>query len=160
DPAGPASSSFKVATPDGEHAFFASPGELTDDANTGPSGTDFGNDLYRYDASSDELTDLTPDQSDEDGAEVQGVLGVSDDGSYVCFAANGALDGGGPASPGDCFGSEGSCNLSLAHGGAITFVARVGNYRFNWILSPNDGVAGGAMRSARVAPDGRTLLFQ
>ena len=39
------------------------------------------------------LTDLTPDSGDANGAEVQGVLGASEDGSHVYFVANGDLDG-------------------------------------------------------------------
>ena len=35
-----------------------------------------GNDLYRYDAGSGQLSDLTVDEADPDGAEVQGAVGA------------------------------------------------------------------------------------
>jgi hypothetical protein len=56
-----------------------------------------GTDLYEYDfqagAGGRKLTDLTVDDDPADvaGADVQGVLGVSDDGNYVYFIAGGAL---------------------------------------------------------------------
>lgn len=52
-----------------------------------------GSDLYEYDVNSGTLTDLTPDGNSQNqlGADVQGVLGASKDGSYVYFVASGAL---------------------------------------------------------------------
>jgi hypothetical protein len=55
--------SFQTATPDGAFAFF----------------TSISSHLYRYRASTDEATDLTP------GGEVLGVLGTSTDGSRVYY---------------------------------------------------------------------------
>jgi hypothetical protein len=131
-----------------------------------------GNDLYRFDAQSGALTDLTSDLSEENGAEVKGVLGTSADGSYVYFAANGDLDGpGGEGTPGDCHGPslgslKGSCNLYLWHeGDPITFIAKlemdgIGDAIdmapspkeiFTTVYYPKD---------AFVSPDGRTLLFR
>lgn len=54
-----------------------------------------GADLYEYDVRSERLRDLTIDrnQSDALGADVQGVMGVSEDGSYVYFVADGVLSG-------------------------------------------------------------------
>jgi hypothetical protein len=130
DPDGPQPAAFMMATPDGSKAFFTSPEELTNDATTGPG--DNGRDLYSYDATSGILTDLAPDTSDPDGAEVMGVIGTSDDGSRVYFAANGDLDGAGPATPGACgpeagaFGEwGGECSLYLWEEGRITFIARL-----------------------------------
>jgi hypothetical protein len=57
-------------------------------------------DLYEYDVNSGQTTDLTP------GVEVQGVLGASEDGSYVYFAAGGVLATG--ATPGTCKEANGS----------------------------------------------------
>lgn len=134
-----------------------------------------GNDLYRYNAKTGALTDLTPDHevTDPNGAEVKGVLGASDDGSFVYFAANGALTPG--ATPGTCKGSadgsflnfKGKCNLYLAREGApIQFVAPLNasgqgaeSDAGNWL--PHGGLAGGRFeKTARVTPDGRTLLFR
>ncbi len=75
---------FKVASSDGSLAFF------TDDAAQGLTSDTVpgsGTNLYRYDANSGTLTDVTA----VPGAEVQGVMGASEDGSSVYFAANGVL---------------------------------------------------------------------
>jgi hypothetical protein len=158
---------FWAASSDGGKAFFTSSGKLTAEANTGPSGE--GNDLYRYDAESGELVDLTPDAADPGGAEVQGVLGASEDGSYVYFAANGRF--GTAPSAGDCSGStgtttgSGTCNLYLWHEGALTFVAQLqltGDYSTsdsaNWLSGTFAGE--GKESTARVSADGQTLLFR
>jgi DNA-binding beta-propeller fold protein YncE len=160
---------FWAATPDGSHAFFTSPAKLTDDATTGPG--DEGNDLYRYDAETGALTDLTPDAVDAKGAEVRGVLGASDDGSKAYFVANGVLANG--ATPGDCtqangagFG-HGECNLYLSDAGVVRFLARVRETALgygtsdsaNWVT---EQVSGGnrVENTSRLSPDGQTLLFR
>jgi hypothetical protein len=148
DPHGPQKAAFMEATPDGHYVFFTSPEELTNDATTGTG--DEGNDLYRYDTQSGELIDIAPDGTDPHGAEVQGVLGASADGSYVYFAANGVLDEG--ATAGDCTPSDGTCNIYLWHEGAIDFVAsknELGDLNRDW--SPGS-------KSSRVSASG-TLLF-
>ena len=59
-----------------------------------------GNDLYRFDTVTGQLTDLTVDHNASDplGADVQGVVAESEDGSYLYFAAHGDLATG--ATPG------------------------------------------------------------
>jgi sugar lactone lactonase YvrE len=158
--------SFRGATPDGSFAFFTSSGKLTNDANTGP--TEEGNDLYRYDTENAELIDIAPDGTDPNGAEVQGLLGTSDDGSYVYFVANGKF--GSAPGVGDCKGSNsgnsiGTCNLYLWHEGAISFIAQLSGsidigYDFggdadNWTSAPVS-----VDKPARVTADGQTLLFR
>jgi hypothetical protein len=157
---------FLAATPGGETAFFISSGKLTNNASTGAN--DEGKDLYRYDLGTGKLTDLTPDEEpgDLNGAEVQGLLGISQDGSYVYFAANGVLAPG--ASHGNCSGppnhSSGTCNLYLYHDGEITFIASLQSIAegasdsFNWAASPL-----GESKTARVSTvstNGQTLLFR
>jgi hypothetical protein len=166
DPNGEKPAAFVSATPDGSKAFFMSSSALTDDANTGPS--DEGNDLYRYDTGSGQMVDIAPDASDENGAEVRGVLGTSENGSYVYFVANGVLAPG--ATAGDCgFGEafQGSCNLYLWHEGAVTFISRLqaraeggeASDMSNWApTSTWDGTH--MQRTARVSSDGKTLLFR
>jgi hypothetical protein len=135
-----------------------------------------GNDLYRFEAekpAGERLTDLTVDHADTNGAEVKGVLGSSEDGSYLYFAANGDLDGSGPASAGDCTNPSlevaGACNLYLSHAGDTTFIARLdasgeGSDAADWQPastkphSPPDDRVG--VSTARVSPDGQTLLFR
>jgi hypothetical protein len=169
DPKGPKKAAFMEATPDGHYVFFTSPSELTNDATTGTA--DQGNDLYRYDTESGELNDIAPDVADANGAEVQGVLGSSDDGSYVYFAANGVLAAG--ATPGGCKASAitgfqtgtGPCNLYLWHDGTIGFVARIAGANpsedddaRNWQPSNYFGQLQ-PERSSQVTPDGKTLTF-
>ncbi len=119
----PGSAQFWAASDDGSLVYFASKAALTKESNTGPeeaSGEeDAGNDLYRYDVETGVLTDLTVDTTDADGAEVQGVVGSSEDGSYVYFVADGAL-GGDKVS--------GQPNLYVWHGsaegpGTVTYIA-------------------------------------
>jgi hypothetical protein len=146
----------------GEHLFWSVNGE------TPPNP---GNDLYRFEANSGALTDLTPDAGDENGAEVKGVLGTSADGSYVYFVANGDLDGlGGEATPGDCHGVElsdlsGSCNLYLWHEGEpIKFIARLktggDSDAADWAGTPRGSFSSYEPKTAFASPDGRTLVFR
>jgi Fibronectin type III domain len=176
DPNGPRPAAFMMATPDGSKAFFTSPEELTNDANTGTS--DDGNDLYRYEPASGALTDLTPDAADPNGAEVKGVLGVSEDGSYVYFAANGDLDGAGPGTLGNCVaeanddeGWQGACSLYLWHDGETRFVATLnpsGSTAAHGLSDAADWLPRGRLRTgnavavntARVSSDGHVVLFR
>ncbi len=156
---------FGVAV-DAGHVYWT-----TDASSVAPPPSP-GNDLYRYDRESGELVDLAPDGSDPNGAQIVGVLGSSEDGNRVYFAANADLDGAGPAASGNCSPGEsnfGSCSVYLwqaddggactAEGGCITFVAYVeGEYTSNWW----GGQRGGgslAMKVARVSSDGSTLVF-
>ena len=130
-----------------------------------------GNDLYRYDSTTTEpLTDLTPDSnpSEENGAEVQGFLGASPDGSYLYFVANGDLDDDGPALPGDCKRQasnvtqvSGECNLYLWHGGQSELIARLqlhGNEGRLWSLAAGTA-SSPSSKTSFLSADGRTLLF-
>jgi Low-density lipoprotein receptor repeat class B/WD40-like Beta Propeller Repeat len=148
---------------DGAHLYWSS---------DPPVGNSPGTDLYRYETTSGALTDLTPDPVDSNGAEVQGVLGVSDDGSYAYFVANGVLAPG--AGPGTCRPRQGgtsgemqgTCNLYVIHSGKTIFIATLDASNLgdgagdstNW-----DTGAGSAFnvrgRTSRVAPDGMTLMF-
>ena len=134
-----------------------------------------GNDLYLYQPGGETLEDLTPDPSTPNGAEVQGVVGASEDGSRVYFVANGDLDGGGPATAGNCetavphgaiaFSTSGQCNLYLRAGNTTTFIAHLQAPRdaTDWVPTPR-GLFGGEAsytpRTSFVSPDGRTLLFR
>jgi DNA-binding beta-propeller fold protein YncE len=177
DPNGQAAAEFAGASTNGSIAYFLSRGALTDDATTGPE--DEGMDLYRYDVGSETLSDLVPDAGDAAGAEVQGVLGTSSDGSYLYFAANGLLGDAEAkgAVRGDCErgttvgGATGTCNLYLWHEGSVKFIAELdvtpaGNGgepyassdAMNWIAGPDHSRFTG--RTARVSADGGTLLFR
>jgi len=98
--------SFQTAAADGSVAFFTK-----------------AEHLFRYDAASESVADLTP------AGEVQGVLGASEDGSYVYYLT--------------------AAGLFLRHGAATTEIAAAadpGNY------PPTTG-------TARVSADGTRLAF-
>jgi hypothetical protein len=166
DPNGPLNPLYWPASPDGSEAFFTSCEQLTNDSTANSQDHDVqgkceaGNDLYRYDTASGVLTDLTVDHTpgDVNGADVQGVLGSSADGSYVYFVANGVLASG--ASPGDCerrrTSSPGeTCNLYVAHGGTTTFIGVLDSSdESDWLPETRLGAF-----TARVTPDGTRLAF-
>jgi hypothetical protein len=132
------SARFWTATPDGRYVFYTEGGAL-----------------YRFDVESETREELAGA-----GAEVQGVIGTSEDGSYVYFVANGALASG--AAPQTCTST--GCNLYVLHSGVTTFIAT---------LSPKDDENGGGavdlnfgdwqpglgFRTAEVTPDGHSLVF-
>jgi hypothetical protein len=171
DPNGEKPAIFLGATEDGSSVYFMSAEKLTEDATTGPA--DAGSDLYRYDVATGDLTDLVPDSelTDPNGAEVRGIVGISSDGSYVYFVANGVLAAGGTA--GNCgvgAAATGSCNLYLWHNGSISFVSPLSATGELVGASPSDGTnwAPATRNNAslefeptgRVSADGRTLLFR
>jgi hypothetical protein len=176
DPGGEKPAELLGITPDGSKAFFTSCEKLTDDSTAVSNGensctkvgqifvpgsgfkfVDFqGQDLYSYDVETGELTDLTVDSNaDPLGAEVQGMVGASEDGSYVYFAADGALAAG--ASHGDCLfgnsfnGVNGACSLYVYHDGVTTFIAR---------LSKGSGAPDWEGGQSAVSADGKALLFR
>lgn len=166
DPNGPKPAAFQFATPDGSKIFFTSHGKLTADATTGPA--DEGNDLYSYDTETHQLTDITVDGTDAKGAEVQGVIGTSDDGSSVYFVANGVLANG--AAAGNCEPQTRSaawtCNIYLwQKGKGFTFVAPVRQGGPGgavdgsaWLPRGYDGLE--RPRSGWVSSNGETLVFR
>jgi hypothetical protein len=161
--------------------FFLSCEKLTDDStayssvpnNCAPNEAGVeGEDLYAYETASGHLDDLTVDSSGNPrGADVQGVIGASDDGAYVYFAANGDLDESGPAELGNCSfhtgvdeSPIGSCSIYLAHAGTITFIARLDANQSidrggvsNWKVGTP--VQSFKQKTGRVSADGKTLLF-
>jgi DNA-binding beta-propeller fold protein YncE len=160
---------FQRASIDDSRIFFTDSQRLTAD-----SGGAFHNpDLYECDIVKNlaggrecELTDLTPQPATGSAGVAGAVLGVSEDGSSVYFAAGGSLTGGQQnprhemAVLGTC-GREGAlgdptCNLYRAHDGVVTFIA---------VLSAHDLDAWGSLNGesrrqrARVSPDGEWLVF-
>jgi hypothetical protein len=99
----PEPAQFWGASADGSLVYFTSKAALTRQSYTGVEPTsgseprdDPGDDLYQYDVGTGKLADITADADNEagpSGANVLGVVGVSEDGSYVYFVADGDLDG-------------------------------------------------------------------
>lgn len=167
DPAGEKPARFLMVTRDESKVLFLSCEKLTDDSTAVSTGANScregfeppqGNDLYSYDVDSGELTDLTVDSnaSDPRRADVQGIIGASDDGSYVYFVANGALAPG--ALPGNCALNSlpnRACSLYLYHDGLTKFIARLDrDDQPDWSGGPGTPGAG-----ARVASDGKAVVF-
>jgi hypothetical protein len=126
---------FVGASADGSKVFFTD-GDgagLTSDT-VSASGTN----LYEYDVTTGQLTDLTPSAD----AEVLGFSGLSDDGSDIYFVANGDLASGATA---------GQPNMYVSHGGTTTFVATLnGSDSGDWTSSAP---------SARASSNGQFFVF-
>jgi len=140
--------------------------EATPDGATVVVQAQDGSTLSEYDVTHEHLTQLA-------AGGIQGVLGMSSDGSYVYFAANAVLAanegaGGSHAAIGKCTGvfGNGTCNLYVWHDGSITFLAPLNDSAgqsetdgYDW--TPTGSLAGqNVERSARVTPDGSVLLFR
>jgi hypothetical protein len=133
---------FWTASSDGAQAFFTSSDRLTNASESEPGPAH--QDLYRYDAETHALTDLTPVPG---GAGVGRVVGdASADGSYVYFVAQAQLDGN--------HGVAGENNLYVWHEGEpIRFIASAEGAFFG-------GPFGTPSEPARLTtPDGRHLTF-
>jgi hypothetical protein len=144
---------FRTASADGSRIFFTDRNRLTPDSTAGGNGSH--QDLYMFDVAGRQLSDLTVD-GEPSGASMRGVLGASQDGSFVYFVASGSLPG--------TSASTGHDNLYLWHEGAVRFIAE---------LSPSDNSLSGVrdptvsydwepssgIRTARVTPNGQNLLF-
>lgn len=151
DPNGPLPARFATASDDGSIVYFRSRERLTDDSTAcgacNPAFGDEGFDLYRYDAGTESLTDITVDANagDQFGASVEGVLGASEDGSRVYFAATGQL-GDAPAVSG--------LKLYAWHDGSIEFIGALNpGDRLNWSIKISEA------RTSRLTADGEQLLF-
>ena len=127
---------FVDAGSDGSRGFF------TDEASAGLTSDTVpgsGRNLYEYDLGTGRLSDLTAATK----AEVTSVIGVSEDGSYVYFVAEGALTGSQANQHGET--AQGTQpNIYLSHGGTTTFIATHSTI--------DEG-------GARVSPNGAFLAF-
>ena len=169
---------FQTASADGSKVFFTDTQRLTEGSRAGSFAGKASPDLYVAELSgggssgtplSSTLTDLTagalPGAVIVPGGSGGGVIGASEDGSYVYFVANGALVPG--ASRGGCVDHEGAhpiqagCNLYVSHliGGSWTtkLVAEVSAEDQSDWGQPGEGNLG--LLTARVSPNGRFLAF-
>ena len=184
NPAGPQSARYWAASTDGSKVFFTSTAELTEDADTGPSGN--APNLYECELVLQKeghavpprcvLKDLTvptiaEHAEDTEGAAVQGVVQVSEDGAYVYFVAKGALAADAteqqcrPETEQEERGEEPKqpnlgCNLYAVHnGGAPVFVATLAaSDSFDWGSSEPERTGPG-VTSAVVSLSGSYLAF-
>jgi hypothetical protein len=181
---------FQWASANGSRVFFTDCTRLTTDStavSSSPGGCgDFGkslnellpptgNDLYEWDAEKparQRLTDLSVDHNSSDplGADVQGVAGISEDGSSVYFVANGVLTGAQQNSQGAA-AQAGRPNIYLRHAGTTTFIATLEpkpdgsvHEQEEWTdwssyTGPETQQGTEGLTSSRVSPDGRFLAF-
>jgi hypothetical protein len=174
---------FMTANTEGSKVYFTDDRKLTADSNAALGEPD----LYVYDfappAGQPNLTDLTAtvENPGKEHANVKGVLGSSEDGSYVYFAAAGALTP--EAKPQECLPpTEGRgtsfCNVYALHIGEapslvakVTYVdgeggasdegeAAVRTTQPKGEEASGDWVPAVGDRLAEVSPDGRHLVFE
>jgi hypothetical protein len=149
---GGAEAMYWTATPDGSRVYFTTSDSLTSD------DTNSGDDLYAYDvdaAPGQHLTRISRDQEPADGdAVATGVIGISDNGDYVYFLADGQL-----VTSGSLTATQNS--IYLWHNGAIVDIGSLtlGGNDLIKNLASQSWVLGPTRQRARVTPDGRHLLF-
>lgn len=149
DPVGTQPVTYRGASTDGKRILFSSCAKLTNDSTANCEGA-LSEDLYEYDADTDGLAVISEVSDPAEGpAQFLGVLGESDDGSYIYFAAEGRLTSDAPASPGP--------KLYLWHDGIVQYITLLANSDLAreelWASRYTTGA------QARVTPDGRSLLF-
>jgi hypothetical protein len=151
---------FWTATADGSAVFFTDGHRLTADSTAEPGTEPAEPDLYEYEVATGRLTDLTVDVGGH--ADVQGVIGASENGEYVYFAANGVL-----AENENSSGEKaqaGQTNFYVRHGGVTTFIAPYQPFGIGMtaLYSENFGDLAWAPgnRIAGVAPDGQAMVFE
>jgi hypothetical protein len=108
---------FAGVTADGSRVFFSDNATAGLTSDTVPGS---GSNLYGYDVSTGQLSDLTP----VSGAEAA-LTGIDEDGSYVYLTSKGVLSG----AQANQFGQtaqNGQSNLYLEHNAAITFLMQEG----------------------------------
>ncbi len=137
---------FWTASTDGSVVYFTDENRLI----AGSKSEKGKPDLYRYEFGSPApLSNLTKGSV---AGDVRGVVGASDDGSYVYFTAGAVLSGEEENGAGQK-AAAGKENLYLHHAGVTTFIAT---------LDPRDEYVRSEQPrnlSARVSPDGRHLAF-
>jgi hypothetical protein len=146
---------------DGSEVFFTDSQQLTSDSHQPSVSSE--EDLYECEMVEEagklvcKLSDLTPAGPGEAGV-TGSVLGVSEDGSYVYFVADGVFASGAVHGRCEAISSEQAssddlCNLYVHHDGVTKLVAVLSDKDFpDW----NSSLSG---QTARVSPDGQWLAF-
>jgi len=176
---------YETASPDGSHVFFAGSYRRTSGSSNGPIGECAPLDaplvigagaacgLYDYEVENKEtglpkLTELTAttDPTNPQGAAVEGVVAVDQDGSHVYFAAVGQL----VSEIGSTYtqnNASSTVNIYLSAFGALSYVTTIPEKdlaRGQASGPVANSVGGNLMRSpgswtAQTTPDGSRLLF-
>ncbi len=166
DPNGTEQSQYWAANVSGTRVYITSPEQLTNEAASvyqplhrpANGGTDEG-DLYQYNVETGKLTDLTPQTEGNTGerAGVQGVIGVSEDGSYVYFAATGVLAKGAVSIEPEA--SYKGDNIYVWHEGEIKLVGTTDIHSEYRNEQESEWGAQSESFAARVSSNGRYLAF-
>jgi hypothetical protein len=132
---------FQAASKNGNLIFFTANYGLTPSTSTGseaptkceqlPGHLGPGCDLYVYDGESGSLTDISADKEaltgDKKGAGVRSVLGISEDGAVVYFAATGQLvPGQGNTQVQNEEPTHPAANVYAFHDGKLSYVSTIG----------------------------------
>jgi hypothetical protein len=152
--AGTGAGKWLAASEDGTRVFFTDENDLTKVATAAAQAPD----LYEYDFAApqgERLKDLTVDTTE--AADVQGLSGTSEDGSYVYFVAKGQIVAG--------KGTGGQPNLYVSHEGRIAFITTLSAEDLcDWTSNTGCNVEepsnpGSTGLTARVSGNGRYLAF-
>jgi hypothetical protein len=178
-------STYQTASVDGSRVFFiARSGLAPNDPSpalasgcdnrtigTGSGDVGAGCDLYQFSVGDDgvagtvddELTDVSvpdPEIVNSGRAGVLGVMGSSDDGTHVYFAARGRLVAGEGYSQAENLARD-EYSVYLWNEGEVSYVGQVGNRQEDkTILVTTLGDAGDGSWTSQVSPDGRYFAFE
>jgi hypothetical protein len=167
---GPEPARFQAASADGSLVYFTSRAALTRESFTGARGSD----LYSYDVDTRRLTNViaaADPAAGAAGASVLGVVGASEDGSYVYFVAEGALAAGATGGEPNLYvwhasGGEDAGTVSFIAALAAPSVTEEGNAEdeffgsfFSYESDVLDWVDDPRATQAYVTPDGTHLAF-
>jgi hypothetical protein len=148
---------FQIASADGSTVFFTDTHRLTADSGAVSTGSNIKADLYECRIAIEnsklhcELSDVTP-ESGEGSADVQGgVLGASEDGSWIYFVARGVLSQQPNRKHEKAL--QGEPNLYVRHGVSTTFITTLSSG------DSHDWAEALFEQPARVAPNGQWLAF-
>jgi hypothetical protein len=161
---------FEAASSDGSRVFFVDGQQLTPNSGAEPKGRD----LYECEMVVTggnlecKLSDLTPVYSGQSALVLNHVSGVSEDGAYVYFVADGVLASntanGERAAQGTCRyqNSAALCNLYVAHYTGTSWETKLvavlsGEDYPDWVRRRDEGNL--EDMTARVSPNGHWLAF-
>ncbi|MGA2319550.1 MAG: hypothetical protein ABSG95_02250 [Solirubrobacteraceae bacterium] len=178
---------FQAASADGSQVFFTANYGLTEASSKGTaekcesSGAEpgIGCDLYDYDVNTGGLTDISADTRDEQGANVRGVVGISQDGSVVYFSTSGQLLEGQGNTEAENEATTGTtrsgapktsteANVYAYHEGTLSYVASIAQSEAGGLSKESaeqvDAISSSAEHGmdyeiARVSSEGNYLLF-
>jgi DNA-binding beta-propeller fold protein YncE len=174
---------FQAASSDGSRVFFTDTWPLTSESNLEPTKHEqteheepLPADLYEFNVETHKLTDLTVARNVGERTEVLGTLpGISEDGSYVYFVANGVLAPGaekrGTCPREDPFHVsrhfEGECNLYVSEPDPgdpaqreTRFIARLSDEdAADWGEGQTAGIGNLGGLTSQVSGNGRYLAF-